>query len=212
MEKEYLAAFAAAFDDAADTRPDLQSCYVNSSSWTAFMLGAEPEGVLRGAARRWADACGYGGGASSAHAQWYTLDFCVVAPGYEGDGDYWKSRTILAVEHENGSDVETEMWKLAHWRSDLSVLVFYDFAEDDQRANKSASDKWMPGVTTRNWLEEKCRRLTAIVRTVDPGGNTRRLLLIGQKASGPVTQILWRAALWEGDSFSAPRSLKMFLA
>ena len=68
----------------------------------------------------------------------------LVSPGYHGEADYWASKTRLTIEHENGFDVETEMWKLAHWRSDLSVLVFYDFAEIEF-GDAPAGDPGLPG-------------------------------------------------------------------
>lgn len=168
------------------------------------MLGEEP-GVLRLAIDRWAKLCGYGApGACSPHAQWYTLDLCVVAPAYAGDGDYWKSRTVLALEHENDADVETEMWKLAHWRADLSVLVFYDFSAAERESSSPAGDRWLRGVTKRDWLGKKLERLSAIVKAIDANTAERHLLVIGQKLADDPATLQWRASVWDGLGFGTP--------
>jgi hypothetical protein len=197
--------FHTAFDAAARRLPDLEARFANSSLWSDVMLG--PGGVLPETARGWADVSGFAGSASSQHAQWYTLDLCLVAPAYSGAGDYWNSRTVLAIEHENDSDVETEMWKLAHWRSDLSVLVFYDFSETARREDGPSGDKWMPGVSKCNWLQAKCERLSGIVRNVEPNDGLRHVLIVGQRTSGPAP-IQWRAATWENGGFTHPRPLE----
>jgi hypothetical protein len=211
MREAFVRAFGEAFERVALASPDLASCYANARSWTQFMLGAEPTGVLRLAAARWAATCGYAAdGAASPHAQWYTLDLCLVAPAYSGGGDYWKSRTVLAVEHENDCDVETEMWKLAHWRADLSVLVFYDHSEAERRSDAPAGDRWLEGVSKRDWLEEKMKCLSAIVQAVDAAGAGRHLLLIGHKTIDAEPCITWRASTWDGAKFGQPRRIDEF--
>lgn len=203
----FLEAFAGAFSEARDKAPDLLAQYAHSRSWTPFMLGEAPPGVLRVAARRWSEACGCGQADVSLHAQWYTLDLCVVTPAYLGAGDYWNSRTVLAIEHENDSDVETEMWKLAHWRADLSVLVFYDFSEAECASDAPCDDKWLPGVTKRNWLTQKCERLSGIVRRIDASHAERHLLLIGQRGGAASDAIAWRYCRWLDGQFEPPRAL-----
>ncbi len=172
------------------------------------MLGDAPPGVLRVAARRWIEACGYSQSDVSLHAQWYTLDLCVVTPAYLGAGDYWNSRTVLAIEHENDSDVETEMWKLAHWRADLSVLVFYDFSERECASDALCGDKWLPGVTKRDWLIQKCERLSDIVRHIDAANAERHLLLIGQRGGIASDIIAWRYSTWLDGQFAPLRRLE----
>ncbi len=204
----FLDAFWSAFAEARDKAPDLLAQYAYPRSWTPFMLSEEPAGVLRVAARRWGQARGYGDTEASLHAQWYTLDLCMVAPAYQGRGDYWTSRTVLAIEHENGNDVETEMWKLAHWRSELSVLVFYDFSEAECARDGLCSDKWLPGVRKADWLAKKCERLSDIVARIDPAGGERHLLLVGQRSTGAPVVITWRYCRWREGQFSPPRSLE----
>lgn len=203
----FLEAFAGAFSEARDKAPDLLAQYAHARSWTPFMLGEAPPGVLRVAARRWSEACGYGQADFSLHAQWYTLDLCMVTPAYLGAGDYWNSRTLLAIEHENDSDVETEMWKLAHWRADLSVLVFYDFSEAECASDAPCGDKWLPGVTKRDWLTQKCERLSGIVRRIDAAAAERHLLLIGQRGGMASDVVGWRNCRWRDGQFAPPRSL-----
>ncbi|GIK50948.1 MAG: hypothetical protein BroJett013_36450 [Alphaproteobacteria bacterium] len=209
MRDEFVRAFDEAFETAALDAADLTSCYARARSWTQFMLGEQPRGVLRLAVDLWAKMCGYDApGACSPHAQWYTLDLCVVAPAYAGDGDYWKSRTVLALEHENDSDVETEMWKLAHWRAELSVLVFCDFSEAERRTAAPAGDRWLKGVTKPDWLEKKLERLSAIVKAVDGRSAERHLLVIGEKSVGDPATLQWRASVWDGAGFAEPCPIK----
>ena len=93
--------------------------------------------------------------------------------------------------------------RLAHWRSELSVLVFYDFpahALDDT----ACGDRALPGVTKRDWLSRKLAQLTSVVEHVDHAGAGRYLLLIGQAATDAVA---WRYSIWESAGFGTPHPL-----
>jgi hypothetical protein len=204
----FLSAFASAFETRAASEGDLGAVYRDARRWTSFMLGAssahEQEGALRAAASHWAGELAPD--TFSVHTQWYTLDLSIVSPPYDDARDYWATRTLLAVEHENGDDVETEMWKLAHWRADLSVLVFYDFAEADLD-DRPYRDRSLAGVSRRNWLVRKLDLLTEIVTRIDRQGAERHLLLIGCRDRGGAVR--WRASRWRGDRFCLPEPISI---
>lgn len=203
----FLRAFSASFAVRAASERDVAATFTDSRRWTSFMLGAardgEPEGALRAAATQW--AANLESTPFSVHTQWYTLDLSVVSPPYDDARDYWATRTVLALEHENADDVETEMWKLAHWRADLSVLVFYDFSERDADDRLYSEDKALGAVARREWLTSKLASLTEIVSRIDAEGAERHLLLIGRRdGDGAVG---WRFSAWRDGRFCAPTAL-----
>lgn len=109
---------------------------------------------------------------------------------------------MVAIEHENGDDIETEMWKLAHWRAPLSVCVFYDFNEaklDDKVYNGDCS---LPEVKRKDWLSRKLELLSGIVRRVDPETAERHLLIVGNRMRDG--SLRWRSSAWDVDQFGSP--------
>lgn len=93
----------------------------------------------------------------------------------------------VAIEHENGSDPEKELWKLAYWRTPLKVLIFYDYHEH-QKKSKSK----------RDWLSEKLRLMGEILDNVQrfwkENELTEYLLLIGNNIE-PNTPPVWRMTI-----------------
>lgn len=200
--RRFLEAFRAAYDARLAAEPKLLDRY-KGSDWTRVMLGdINEQGVLSAAARIYAEGAGQ---LCSGHAQWYTLDLLLVEPPYKDKTEYWQTKSLIAIEHENGDDVETEMWKLAHWRAPLSVCVFYDFNEaklDDRVYN---GDRTLPGVLRKDWLTQKLELLSGIVRRVDSESAHRHLLIIGNKMQDGVLR--WRSSAWEGGRFEPPSIL-----
>ena len=139
-------------------------------------------GVLREAAGIWAKRMGHD--AYIPDKEWYTLDLVVVAPKYP-EKKYWKSKALLTVEHENKKDVETEIWKQAHWRSDLAVLVFYE-----------------PAKAKPSWLSDKLSTLSEIVGRIDPDGLDRYLLIVGRSIGD--TEVEFCSSVMENNLFHDP--------
>jgi len=166
------------------------------------MLGGRGEepGILTVAAQAYANGAGQ---LCSGHTQWYTLDLLLVAPPFTDKTEYWQTKSLIAIEHENGDDVETEMWKLAHWRAPLSVCVFYDFNEGKLDDSIYNGDRTLPGVMRKDWLTRKVELLSGIVQRVDADGAERHLLIIGNK-KGDGSILRWRASTWDGSGFGAP--------
>lgn len=105
------------------------------SAWTRLMVGSDSKegSVLERATKMWAEEC-LGPQRISLHS-WYTIDLMAVTPAFSGI-DYWETAPVVLIEHENGRDIETEMWKLAHWIAPLKVLIFYRFGDQAWLENK----------------------------------------------------------------------------
>lgn len=194
----------------------LRDLYKSSSGWTRLMLGdtttsqSEDPGVLTAALASLVTA-----DAGRPRREWYTLD--LVATQDEmlssardlGKGQYWSRSVVVAVEHENADDVETEMWKLVHWRCRLKVLVFYDFSDDDnRRKHQYAADRSIAPVKGSEWLDAKRRLLSDLARAVDEriGTDSAEFLLIVGKWStqsgdpGRAEGVSWRYSERESRS------------
>lgn len=200
--RHFLDAFRQAYEARLAVEENVLDRY-SGSDWTRVMLGGpgEAPGMLAAA------ALAYSGGAEvcSNHPQWYTLDLLVVAPPFKDKTEYWQTKTLVAIEHENGDDVETEMWKLAHWRVPLSVCVFYDFNEGKLDDKIYKGDRTLQNVKRKDWLARKLELLSGIVGRVDPETAERHLLIIGNRMLDG--SLRWRSSVWEGDQFGPPAQL-----
>src|SRR5258706_9747971 len=151
--------FARQFAERADReRAGLKEKWdAGGPEWTNLMLGpSNGESVLEKAVQEWSPT-------SSLHHNWYTIDLMSVHPPFCGETKYWQTSATAIVEHENGKDIETELWKLTHWRAPLKVLVFYRFGE--------------------GWLTEKIRlacKLIAAQQSHHKEQDADYLLIVGQ--------------------------------
>lgn len=65
--------------------------------------------------------------------EWYSVDALYVGgEDIYGDGRSYPSEVHALIEHEFNEDLETEMWKLLHWRAPLKVIIGYDWADDEK--------------------------------------------------------------------------------
>ena len=108
----------------ADHSTAILEAYSNDKLWTAYMLSYQ--GFMSQVTERLhkhVDRVKY-------FREVYTLDAILV-----GGEDLFRtdlcypSRIYALVEHENGENVEEEMWKLIFWRAPLKILIFYDWNE-----------------------------------------------------------------------------------
>ena len=84
--------------------------------------------------------------------EWFYLD-CVLyrkAPQFIGYGVYPAGYDVI-IEHENGEQIEQEMWKQLMWRSPLKVLIFYDYLDDERKNDQMA-----------RWRDSKIAQLRTI--------------------------------------------------
>lgn len=198
LTRKFLNAFDQAYRGRLKTEPTVLTRY-SGSEWTRVMLGRREEpGILTDAAQRYAASLGE---PCTHHQQWYTLDLCVVSPAYADKTEYWQTKTMLAVEHENGDDVETEMWKLAHWSAALTVCVFYDFNEAKLDDKIYRGDRTVGDVPRKDWLARKLDLLSDIVRRIDPLSPERHLLIVGNRLING--SLAWRVSQWRDNGFAA---------
>lgn len=147
--------------------------HAGGPSWTNLMVHSpDKSSVLERTTTLWADRELVPQSISLHH--WYTVDLMAVTPPYQED--YWRCRPVALIEHENRKDVETEVWKLAHWRAPLKVLVFYRFGQ--------------------SWLDDKLQVLKSIVKTAQskcPEKDVEYLFLAGYSDNG---RVVWLANSW----------------
>lgn len=119
--------------------------------------------------------------------EWYAVDALFVggADTYR-DGLSYPSEVHALIEHEFAEDLETEMWKLLHWRAPLKVIINYDWADSEKSTPQRRayrSDK-MAGL----------RRMRAQVAAFHPEApDTEYLFLLACRAT-PDAPIEWRRA------------------
>ena len=168
---EFRCAFIKAWDECTTHRAkEISEKYKDNKSWTEFMLGES--GLLRTTMRyldRSEPELKY-------WREWYTID-AIYTGGAElitRKGSSYPSKLHVLIEHENGDNVEEEMYKLIFWRSPLKVIIFYDWHE----YQKITEDK-------KNWLDQKLQHFIAMLDSVNayfPENNkTSYLFIIGNR-------------------------------
>ena len=107
--------------------------------------------------------------------EWYKVDALYVG----GEDIYGRNLTYPSevhaiIEHEFDENLETEMWKLIHWRCPLKVIINYDWAESEKT---STSRKAYRG--------EKLRKLWTMLAAVNAfypeAGNAEYLVLMATR-------------------------------
>ncbi len=109
---KFLTTFSQVWNDAViHNKEAIESAYGKAENWTAFMLGSD--GVIS----RIAELLSKEMPMKNA-TEWYKLGALFVSGEdlFRSDLTY-PSEVQAIIEHENGDNVEEEMWKLLHWRS-----------------------------------------------------------------------------------------------
>lgn len=117
--------------------------------------------------------------------EWYSVDALYVG----GDDIYLKnlsypSEVHALIEHEFNEDLETEMWKLIHWRAPLKVIISYDWAVKDKTTDQR-----------RNYLSDKVAKLRSMLDSVNifhsESSETEYVFLIASRVThnGPITWV-----------------------
>ncbi len=175
---------------------EIVDLWSNNRGWTDFMLSEEDvgthsnlageKGFLKDVSERWFANTMQPHLRYRSKNQWYTMDAYAVESDWP-NGDYTKTNLHLVIEHENSSDVETEMWKLIHLRAPLKVLVFYNWSEVDRNHGTKNS---MKAVWLKNKIAEFDQMLYASVNVHGPDINSQYLLIIGSKTLSD--NIVWQ--------------------
>ena len=118
--------------------------------------------------------------------EWYTLD-AVFYSGNNLFGSLEKGKEYpplldVLIEHENGGDVETEMWKLLLFRAPLKVIIFYDWGDNDKihTTEKKREER-------TQWLPDKLGELALMAMKVEhlwpENEDTEYLFIVGHRDS-----------------------------
>ncbi len=118
--------------------------------------------------------------------EWYTLD-AVFYSGNNLFGSLEKGKEYpplldVLIEHENGGDVETEMWKLLLFRAPLKVIIFYDWGCNDKIHTTEKKRK-----ERTQWLPDKLGELALMAMKVEhlwpENEDTEYLFIVGHRDS-----------------------------
>lgn len=169
--EQFRKAFGQVWAEHVDSsRDQIFEAYAGSTSWTRLML--DYGGLLNEVMNRVSGDLGD----MRYYKELYTLDAAMV--GGENlfrDHLNYPSRIYAAVEHENGFNIEEEMWKLIYWRIPLKVLVFYDWTEQEKTRE-----------SRRRWVEQKLETLRDMLDKTNRGplgvDAAEYLFLIGGKS------------------------------
>ena len=180
-EKQFLDAFAEEWEERLSTdRKTLWSLFQDNKSWTQYMVPYA--GFLDSVCSR----LGTIGTPLTYYEPIYWIDAAFVGgEDLFGTGLDYPSEVHTLIEHENGPNVQQEMWKLIHWRCPLKVLIFYDYA-----------DRQGTGGAVSPWASKKLELLFTMIKTAQDffpeHEKTTYLFVIGQATPG--NSVDWRWA------------------
>ena len=176
--------------DVEDAGDILLCDYKHDKIWTEYMLGRNDSFL-----GRLAQTLSF-----SMAREWYTLDavYYNPQPNLFPAGGMYPARLDVLIEHENGSKVEEEMWKLLLWRSPLKVLIFYDYREDRKERDPKK----------KTWLDEKLQTLCEMGQEVHDrwpeASDTEYLFLVGNRADADSAPS-WRRWIVKPGDFGRPQ-------
>ena len=180
--------------------------YAQSGEWTKCMLGDKTKD--RPECKKWdgmvasflykvrsklCDRLNADGELLKMSREWYTLD----AVFYSGNnlfgslekGEEYPPLLDVLIEHENASDVETEMWKLLLFRAPLKVIIFYDWGDNDKIHTTEKKRK-----ERTQWLPDKLNELALMAMKTEhlwpENEDTEYLFIVGHRNSED--QLCWK--------------------
>lgn len=180
LPSEFLTAFKAEWETSlSEQELEVLKAYESCSEWTHLML--RHDGFLSKVMNRLGRNLVY-------KREYYTIDALYVGGEdlFRNDRAY-PSDIHTLIEHEQGYNVEEEMWKLIFWRSPLKIIIFYDWNESEKTdANGERS----------NWLPRKLEKFKAMLDTANKfhgeAADTSYLFIIGNRsAEGHLPQWVW---------------------
>ena len=148
---------------------EITESYRNSKTWTSYMVSKD--GFLSKIMNRLSEK--YPG--LEYKREYYTLDALYVG----GEDLFRENKTYPSelhalIEHEQGGNVEEEMWKLIFWRSPLKIIIFYDWNEYEKDTS-----------ARKDWLNCKIKKLINMLSDANiyfqENANTNYLFIIGNR-------------------------------
>ncbi len=181
--RDFLCAFSQQWnDDLQHNCKALRHAYRDDKTCTAYMLGEKkadfPDTFFDRLAGRLHQ---------QTIAQRQTLDVVYYTTDVQAipyrNREYPACLNVI-IEHENGEEIEREMWKLVMWRAPLKVLIIYDWPP--------------PRATTarrKSWLKNKLDALFHIRSEVDTlwseAATTTYLFLVGRPPRRGALPVWW---------------------
>lgn len=190
-KEQFLQAFAEEWISRSNNPEDeLLTAYGDAKPWTNYVF--RDNGLIDGVAgclRRDISPLIYS-------KEIYTVDAMFVGgKDLFRDEFRYPSQLLVLIEHENGSNVEEEMWKLIFWRCPLKVLIFYDWNEYEKSTPKK-----------KNWLPDKLKTLRSMLDDVDMASaepdSAEYLFLVGNREH-PDGHVNWRWTTPKRDRLEA---------
>ena len=170
--------------------------YAKSGEWTKCMLGGKggdgmEASFLYKVKSRLCDRPNAHGKLLRMSREWYTLDAVFYSGnnlfGCEQKGEEYPPLLDVLIEHENGGDVETEMWKLLLFRAPLKVIIFYDWGDSDKKHENKGKER-------KQWLPAKLGELALMAMKVEhlwpENEDTEYLFIVGHRNSED--QLCWK--------------------
>ena len=168
---EFLEAYKNEWISLIETDPkEVTEIYGNSKKkWTSYMLAKD--GFLSKVMNRLSDD----NRRLEYKREYYTLDALYVSgEDLFRENKIYPSQLHVLIEHEQGDNIEEEMWKLIFWRSPLKVIIFYDWNDYE----KSTSAR-------KDWLTSKLNKLVDMLSHANSffpeNENTSYLFIIGNR-------------------------------
>ena len=187
--EEFYAAFIECWKKEALIIEDYSKLEITAR--TKFMLGGKGWGGMKASfLHKVKNRLNADGKLLKMSREWYTLD-AVFYSGNNLFGSLEKGKEYpplldVLIEHENASDVETEMWKLLLFRAPLKVIIFYDWGDDDKTKEK--------GQERKQWLPAKLDELALMAMKTEhlwpENEDTEYLFIVGHRNSED--QLCWK--------------------
>lgn len=171
--------FSRAYADkcAGPGHDDALRMWMETGAWTENMIGLEA-GVLCAAARPWA-AQEFEGTRVDCFREFRKVD--LTAAEVQTPDVWWRRVPLALIEHENGHDIQVEVWNLASQRAALKVLVFYYLSDLDLERKLARSNEIMTAFNRRHHDASEF------------------LILVASFTFG--SGLDWQAFEWRGSSF-----------
>jgi len=167
--EEFVMAFRSAWKTLQEgSVQEVLDAYNDHSRWTDFVLGADV-----GLARRTMVLLESSYGKMDYVREWLRVDAMYVSPdtiwGADPEAHFYPTKLLVLIENENGGEWDTELWRLAHLKAGLKVLIGYNF-------NGQSFTDWISG----NGKDSGESALKKINR-IDPSDADRFLLIVGSR-------------------------------
>lgn len=157
----------------------LEKQYSSTTGWTQLML--KDECLLADVCRRLSTSerpLVY-------RTEWAKFDALFAQGKALGGDEVMDGYPIHAlIEHENADHLETEMWRLIHWRCPLKVLIFYDWNVDGRTTDNR-----------KGWLQWRMKHLREMLRRANAfcpeSSATEYLFIVGHRDDRQCIQWRW---------------------